>query len=49
MPQLVNSLCSVCEQRITSALDAKFCETCHHPVHLKCVDATRATREDNDV
>ena len=36
MPQLVNSFCSVCGQRISSVLDARFCEEHARPVHNAC-------------
>lgn len=37
MPQLVNMHCVVCEQRISSALDARFCPGCMSPVHNACL------------
>jgi hypothetical protein len=36
IPQLVNKLCVHCEQRISSILDAEFCEECANPVHHDC-------------
>jgi len=36
MPQLVNSACAICLQRIASDFDAGFCRTCGLPVHSAC-------------
>jgi hypothetical protein len=36
MTQIVNTFCSLCQQRISSALDAEFCEECGSPVHNDC-------------
>ena len=44
MPQLVGSVCVICQQRIGSILEGKFCKRCDAAVHNSCVapDAERA-------
>ena len=36
MPQLVGATCAICQQRIGSVLEGKFCSACDSPVHTKC-------------
>jgi len=45
MPQLVNSICSLCANRISSVLGARFCAACGSPVHDDC--AASASGADN--
>ena len=37
--QIVGASCSVCEQRIAVAFDARECELCAFPVHKACYDS----------
>ncbi len=36
MPQVVNQVCAVCRERISSILDGEFCGDCGSPVHHGC-------------
>jgi hypothetical protein len=42
--QLVNSSCSICHLRVSSVIDAIFCELCGAPVHRECI-VSAATSE----
>lgn len=35
--QLVGQICTICERRISSDLDGRFCKGCASPVHNRCV------------
>ncbi len=39
MAQLVNSLCVLCQKRIGSIIEGRFCKSCTSPYHTKCRDA----------
>jgi hypothetical protein len=41
--QLVGQRCTLCQQRISTDLDGRFCRACGCPVHTDCVPAAGAT------
>jgi hypothetical protein len=42
MPQLVNRVCAICRECITSILDGEFCHACGNAVHGWCKRADAA-------
>ncbi len=40
MPQLVNSACRICGERIASVLEGEFCTSCNSPIHHGCMHAS---------
>jgi hypothetical protein len=38
MAQLVGSICALCDKRISSILDGRFCKACGAPVHNECIN-----------
>jgi MYXO-CTERM domain-containing protein len=47
MAQLVNSLCAVCGERISSVIDGHFCEQCRGAVHNWCARPTGTPASSN--
>jgi hypothetical protein len=45
MRQLVGLACRLCNNRIGSVLDARFCGTCHNPIHNACAASRPASVE----
>jgi hypothetical protein len=45
MPQLVNTNCVICGQRISSILDARVCPECMSPVHNACLEHVAGQRQ----
>ncbi len=39
LPQLVGRSCAVCDERIGSEVDGRFCEGCGNPIHNRCTTA----------
>ena len=37
MTQLVNTNCTICQERIPNELEAGFCQRCGNPVHHRCM------------
>jgi len=37
MPQLVGAACVLCQKKVGSVLEGRFCDGCRHAVHDKCI------------
>ena len=47
MQQLVNSTCVLCQQRIGSIVEGRFCARCGSPVHKRCIRPESAGAAEN--
>lgn len=49
LPQLVGMPCAVCNERIPSSVDGRFCEVCGNPVHHGCTKSPPGLASNDEV